>query len=526
MLQRAKMKPSLALPADIDTALAQPEWRRSVSWPVGLGETNRICVRQVRDALAWTRQLDDPLMRDAASLALPVLLAYGRAIVLAALAIERANRKDARIAGAAAEIEYLQTGDGPLPVRSDPILAPARFNLSYARRIARMRSWTPLARVPRALVSPRAVAIGHNPLLRAVAREERGAIGFRHAETILDAVRRKAVSVVDVSEASRALASVIIDSASLSDRYRGRALQLVEAVVQNHVGKAMRDLTALRSASLPSEVWTGSGGLYAPRAIGIEVLRRGGRVRRFDHGTPREFVATPEITALLELSVSSEFTLATQGAADICRAEMSAHGPAGDRDVTISGADGDPVFRRAPARRGHARSGRPRVVYAPTLLLGFRQLVPALPPDAVHLDWQMRVAEFLRALPVEFVCQAHPEGLFLNRPHPLEAVVPTLRGNFGAQLEKADVFVFDYPTTTALWEATCTDARIVYLDMGAGRMTPDVARAFAKRATIVPVMHSDDHRMTFDADALRDAVLTEGAQADPMEFRRLLAGDV
>lgn len=519
------MKPSPALPADIGTALAQPEWRHTVSWPVGLVQTNGICVQQVRDALAWTQQIDDQLLRDATSLALPVLLAYGRAIVLAALAIETANARGTHISGTAAELNYLLTGEGPLPVRGEPVLPPARFNLSYARRVARMRSWTPLARVPRALVSPRAVAIGHNPLLRAVAREERGAIGFRHAETILDVARRKPVSPIDVSEVSRGLASGIVDSVKLSRLYRSRALQLVEAVAENHVGKAARDLAALRSASLPLEVWSGSGGLYAPRAIGIEVLRRGGRVRRFDHGTPREFVVTPEITALLELSVSSEFTLATRGAADICRAEMRANRLAGDRDVTISGAAGDPVFRRVPVQRKRGDGRKLRVVYAPTLLLGFRQLVPALPPDPVHLDWQMRVAEFLNALPVEFVCQAHPEGLFHNRPHPLEAIVPTLRGNLNAQLEKADVLVFDYPTTTALWEACCTDARIVYLDMGAGRMTPEIARLFAQRATILPVVHGDDHRMTFDLAALRDAVLADTGAADPSAFRRLLAGD-
>ena len=268
--------------------------------------------------------------------------------------------------------------------------------------------------------------------------------------------------------------------------------------------------------------WCGSG---AQRGSCWRVLRRGGRVRRFDHGTPREFVVTPEITALLELSVSSEFTLATRGAADICRAEMRANPLAGDRDVTISGAAGDPVFRRVPVQRKREDGRKLRVVYAPTLLLGFRQLVPALPPDPVHLDWQMRVAEFLNALPVEFVCQAHPEGLFHNRPHPLEAVVPTLRGNLNAQLEKADVLVFDYPTTTALWEACCTDARIVYLDMGAGRMTPEIARLFAQRATILPVVHGDDHRMTFDLAALRDAVLADTGAADPSAFRRLLAGD-
>src|SRR5689334_7242888 len=75
MMRRADMKLPPALPADIGTALAQPEWRRKVSWPVGLAQTNGICVQQVRDALAWSQQIDDQLLRDATTLALPVLLA-------------------------------------------------------------------------------------------------------------------------------------------------------------------------------------------------------------------------------------------------------------------------------------------------------------------------------------------------------------------------------------------------------------------------------------------------------------------
>jgi hypothetical protein len=255
--------------------------------------------------------------------------------------------------------------------------------------------------------------------------------------------------------------------------------------------------------------------------VGLEVLRLGGRVRRFDHGTPREFVATAEITDLLELSVSSEFTLPTEGAAAICRQEMQGQSGA----VKITGGEGDPLFRRVPASRRRKAAGTTlRVVYAPTQFLGFRQLVPALPPDPVHLDWQMRVAEFLNGLPIDFVCQAHPEGLFRGRPHPLESVVPTRRGDFNAQLVQADVFVIDTPTTTALWEACCTDARIVYLDMGVGRMTPEIGRLLAQRATILPVSHGDDHRMSFDQAALRDAVLADTGPADPSAFRRLLAG--
>lgn len=517
MLQRIDMTPDIA--ADIETALARPGWRDDVCWPVGLAETNAICVKQVRDALAFARGLDDRLARDAALLALPVVLAYGRAIVLAALAIQRAERDGVGIAGKAAELDYLQTGEGPLPVRADQTLPPAQFSLSYARRLARMRSWTTLSRMPRAMLAPHAVAISHNSLMRDVAARESRSVGFHHAETILDAARQKSVDASDTDDAARSLALAILGSVSLDEPYRGRALQLVGAVAQSHLTKAVRDMAALRQVRLPDHIWTGSGGLYAPRAIGLEVLRRGGVVRRFDHGTPREFVATAEMTDLLELSVSSEFTLPTEGAAAICRNEMRTS------NVEITGGAGDPVFRRVPSQRPRKPAGtKLRVVYAPTQLLGFRQLVPALPPDPVHLDWQMRIAEFLNGLPVDFVCQAHPEGLFGGRPHPLESVVPTRRGNFHAQLADADVFVFDYPTTTALWEACCTDVRIVYLDMGAGRMTDEIVRLFSQRATILPVTHGDDHRMSFDATALRDAVLADAGRADPTAFRGLLAG--
>jgi len=521
MLQRVDTK-SPAIPADIETALAQPGWRRDVRWPVGLEEANAVCAQQARAALDCARGLGDPVLRDGAMLALPVMLAYGRAIVLAALAVGRAEENGSQIIGTAAEFDYLRTGHGPLPVRTEPVLPPARFGLSYARRIARMRSWTRLSAMPRALLSPGVVAVSHNSLLRDVAQRQRRGVGFHHAETILDAARRRSPNAPDPSETVRALGCAIVDAASLQDPYRERALHLIQAMVRTHLTKAARDISALRQIALPEEVWTGSGGLYAPRAIGIEVLRRGGRVRRFDHGTPREFVATAEITDLLELSVSSEFTLPTEDCAANCRHVMKERAGA----VKITGGEGDPLFRRVPARRGSKAAGaRPQVVYAPTQLLGFRQLVPALPPDPVHLDWQMRVAEFLNALPADFVCQAHPEGLFRGRPHPLEAVAPTRRGNFSAQLAQADVFVFDTPTTTALWEACCTDARIVYLDMGAGRLSPAIARLLAQRATIVPVSHGDDHRMTFDQAALRDAVLADAGPGDPLAFRRLLAGD-
>jgi hypothetical protein len=514
------------IPADIDVALASPGWRRHVTWPVSLAEANRVGSGQMRVALHWVAKLDDPLLRDSALLALPVILSYARAIVLAALAVSRAARSGARLVGTAPELIYLQGGEGPLPARTDPTLPPEPFRFPLLRRLARMRTWSGLTRLPRALLAPDAIAVSHNQLLRAVAANSRQAIGFSHAELILDAARRRSATKSVAADCGSDLAKAIMSDIALIDEpYRRRAFDLIEAMARPHLKKADLDMAALRSAPLPNEIWTGSGGLYAPRAVGLEVLRRGGRVRRFDHGTPREFVATVETTTLLELAVSSDFVLATEGAAQICRDELDENLLSPLRSIAIHGADGDPVFTRVPARRVRGLAGeRLRVVYAPTQLLGFRQLVPALPPDVVHLDWQMRVAEALQALPVDFICQAHPEGLFKNRPHPLEKVATTIRGDFLRQLQSADVFIFDCPTTTALWEVACTDAHIVYLDMGAGTMTPKVAKLFAERATVIPIIHDENNRPVLDPGALRRAVLDDSAKPDPTAFRRLLAG--
>ncbi len=122
-------------------------------------------------------------------LAFPVLLAYGRAIVLAALSIGRAER-DAPHCWRGRRTRLSATGEGPLPVRTEPILPPAKFGLSYARRVARVRSWTPMSRLPRALAIQQQ---WRSAIIRCCAmwRMRSAVVGFRHAETILDAARRK-----------------------------------------------------------------------------------------------------------------------------------------------------------------------------------------------------------------------------------------------------------------------------------------------------------------------------------------------
>jgi hypothetical protein len=516
--------PTRTVPADLDTALRLPDWRERVWWPVGTAEANRIGTAQVRAALAWAAS-HDGLLRDAALLALPNIVAYARAIVFLAVATSRAGRAGAQLLSNEPELAYLLSGEGPLPDRSAPIMVdhPMRFEL--ARRVLRVHSWSSPLRTLAAFVDPAAVAVSHNPLLRKAAAKAGQPIGFRHSDALLDEARRRTPSEPTPAHDAESLALAVLCNVVLEEPYRTRTLVLLQSMAQPHLALAVRDVQALRYAQLPKTLWSGTGGLYAQRAIGIEVLRRGGDVVRFDHGKPKGFVEACEIDALVEFAVSSEFVVPTEDAAAMTRRYSDEGLLPWMRHPRIRGIGGDPTFARLPAKPvSHNSSRRLRVVYAPTQLLGFRQLLPVQTADVVYLDWQIKVGQALSALPIEFTCQPHPEGLFRGRPHPLEKIAPSISGNFDAQFERADVFVFDYPSTTALWQVACTGARIVFLDIGSGHMTPHIAALFAERARTIEVACDADNRPVLDTKALADAVLSAGTEVDPTPFRRLLAG--
>ena len=513
-----------AVPVDLDAALALPDWRERLWWPIGIAEANRLCAAQVRAALQWVAGLEGGLPRDSALLALPNILGRARALILLALAVQRAAKAQTQLLGAAPELDYLRSGQGPPSGRVESILPPAEIRFELARRVARVHSWCSPWRAFAAFTHPDAVAISHCPLLRSAAAREQGAIGFRHAEQILRAARRHAPMDAVYAHDGEGLASVLVDGSGIEEPYHGRVLALLRAMAEPQLAHAASDMAALHGARLPETIWATSGGVYAPRAIGLEVLRRGGRVVRFDHGKPKGFVEAAEIDALVEFAVSSDFVLATQGAAAVAHRYGNKAVLSWMKHPRMIGAAGDPTFARLPPLRHRHPNPKPRVVYAPTQLLGFRQLLPVQQPDVLYLNWQMEVAEALCELPVELICQPHPEGFFRNHKHPLESIAPTRRSDFTAELARADVLVFDYPSTTALWEAACTDARIVFLDMGAGAMTPEIATLFNARARVLKVEHDEGNRPLLDKRTLRDAVLDTSGPVDPMPLRRLLAG--
>jgi hypothetical protein len=523
---------ALRAPADYASAVADPSWRERLAWPLSPGDAYAIG-RSRLSAIA--RAVARMPQGDSRDLAIAVV---GRAFVSTLPLVEQAHavaneaRAGVRLEGSAAA-DFLR-GESPAPPASgfSAFKAFGSPSLPFLRALARIRSWTPLRRMPAAVMVPDAVAITHNELLREVAREDGLAIGFRHAEAIYAGVPRgDRLPAPIAEEAVEVLARAMVPDPGLDPAIAERLALLVRSQVATLVDYANLDIAAMRRVRrFPRHIWAGSGGYWPGRVIAIEAMRRGTRISRFDHGHNRALHDIVEFPATIDLLVADELVMPTARMARRFGAEALRPFLPEGRVVSVTGRrrnrDLD-AFARAMDSGARAAGRAGTVLYAPHILRGQRQTVPANLPDPVYLDWQLSLVAALVAADVPLMLRPHPQGIFAGRPHPVAAIHPTRTENFEALAARADVFLFDSPYSRVFCKALVTDRPIVYLDFGTPYFAADVEALLRRRCAVLRVDTDDRHRPVLRHAELVDALRSAAApDRDAVgELRLLLVGE-
>jgi hypothetical protein len=422
------------------------------------------------------------------------------------------------------EIDWLRGHSSTVPESEG--LRLQRFAQSPLRsrfgRLARAATWSPLSRWPRAFFLPDAVAVTHNELLRSEARESGLAIGFRHADQWLSEISAADSSPSgqqsrDAAALTEAVAAAVAKAVAVSPQLEKRVAALLAGRLAALMQEALRNMRALEKAHLPPALWSGTGGYWPSRALGIEVMRRGGTVRRFDHGCGFATLVDPLGARLIELCVSTHFVAATATLADILRRQVGTQSAA-----QIEGGEGDPHFRRAPGPlRQNAK--RLRVLYVTGAIFGLRRFWPVKITDFPYLDWQLRVARVLKTLDVDLTLKPHPEGLYRGLPHPLGLAGPVETRPFEEILDDMDVVIFDEPTSTTFWVAVASNCRVVLMNAGLAEFDSHLAPMIEDRVAMVPVFWDDSNRPQFDIAMLNVAIHDRRA-VDYQPLRQLMAG--
>ena len=514
------------VPFDLPASEREDGWRDSLHWPIAPSEERAAFLEIAERLLQLVRELGDHDTRDVAIVAAQDILTTTTTLAHAALAVERAEQCGIVLAGGPPEVSFLADGtsDGNMET-SVHRHSPGRARFPALRQIARTASWTPLRRLSRALLNSDVTAITHNTLLRAYARRDGLAVRFWQAEQMLDAARLPASAVIDdcVTNLATRVVDAVLLGLPLEESRRARLALLLLQRVAVSLAKAQVELLAVSAwRGLPREIWLGSAGQMPSRTIAVAARRRGARVTSFGHGGGLFRGHLYAGTILRELAVVDRIVVATEADALACP-RLPDGPPTEVREVLW--ADGDPTFRRIrPAKP--PRTNARRILYLPCTLRGFRTLIPPLLPDVVALDWQMRLAQMLLRLPVELAVRPHPESLLPGRRHPAtQACTPLVDQPFFRTVDMVDAFVFEYPNSTAFWEALCTDRPVVWIDLGTGNLTEETRAVVDRRCRIVEASFDSRNRPQLGEAVLADAVCGAPHTADPTEIRRLLAGD-
>ncbi|MBT5665256.1 MAG: hypothetical protein HOJ06_07955 [Rhodospirillaceae bacterium] len=517
------------IPYGIEDAKAFGAWRKDVLWPAPHHQSFDCAMQGLQSVLGCFHSIDDPDLQDIVLLGLASIFASTLPKGAAALAVQQEQQLGVRLVGAAPELAYLRGETGATPAIRDigNIQSRPMPRAGLVRRIARTCSWTPWPRIAQTLMKPEATAISHNGLLRQAASTSR--VTFHHADSMFLQARRQYGDRRGISgweDLVGPLATALTNAYNLTTEFHDRLLQLVTGQIFEILEAASRDVTALRETRrLPNVIWAGTGGYWPGRALSIEVLRRGGAVRRFDHGGGMGLNSLAPLWATTELLVSSQFSLPTRRLAERAESSGVRNFLRKGQSLDIDGGDGDPLHRAASRIARKAAPGQLRVTYTPPLLTGFQQHLPPLLPDLISLDWQMRFAKKLKTLPIQLMCRPHPEGLFKNKPHPLAAITPLSSNVFEDLIADTDVFVFEYIQSTAFYEALCTDRPIVLIDFGLPIYQGKARAMLEARCRIMPARFDDRNRPHIDTDQLETAIFSKEDTVDPSWFRSHLIGD-
>ena len=128
-------------------------------------------------------------------------------------------------------------------------------------------------------------------------------------------------------------------------------------------------------------------------------------------------------------------------------------------------------------------------------------------PDAITLDWMLRCATLLKALPIDLMLRPHPEGVFAGKRHPLNRVAPVPKENFEQLLGRADTVVLDASLSRVFCISLISDKSVVLLDPGYRHVFPSLQQGLEARCSIVPIAYDERGLPQVDKDELAEAVL-------------------
>jgi len=530
---------SAEIPFDLQAANATPDWRDHLAWPATHPETARVAMALVDRYLIMLNEITDPFLRRLAIVVMPAMVPRSLSIVEAAYWVQCGGESGLSFVGGPEELDALRgersAGElGDLATLKSPnmpgyisqMTAPHLAWLRHLKISAPWNGW----RLPEAIVSPTATVLSVSTLLLRATGKSGEHVYFQYPKTIFDKAMHGAKFAAikdDVDALEDIIVSALTNEPALSTELQSILGDLIRRMAAAVLEPAGQHLKAFETArNIPKRIWSGTAGVYLNRLIGLEVMRRGGEAVRFAHGGCwAPLYDNPQESALNEFAASSHFVVPSGNFAAATERSGALERIAGFNKPKILALDGDPQIKGDLPSKPRSSPKRPRVMYVMTSMIGFRQFpTPSAPTDIVFLDWQFRLVEYLKTLPIELYCQPHPGGELPGRTHPVTNLAASGDARFEEMMDWPDIFLYDITASTTFLKAAASSRKVVLASLVPTPMVDSFAKILERRCAMVDVHYDDRNLPRFNKAQLADAVCNVGVQSDASEIRDLYLG--
>lgn len=274
------------------------------------------------------------------------------------------------------------------------------------------------------------------------------------------------------------------------------------------------DRLLARPNDLPQRLWTGSGAYIWARLLRHAVRRVGGKVTGHEHGTGESIITYFNTKTFSDLESADRFVTFNSNQRRWLESTIDERFlvPLSRPEILVP--DYRPGFVKyagRPLRGGRTvaapNSGPIRVMYVAPIYCGFNPRISHHNADLIVVDWQARLLAKLRDWGCEILFKPHPEGE--QRPpqsFEREFGARILSGPFEDVWSQADIYIFDWKSTTAFSTAISTGLPIVLVDFEFERFAPEMQMLVEQNCTIVPGHADSSNRLQVDWDDLHRAI--------------------
>jgi hypothetical protein len=151
-------------------------------------------------------------------------------------------------------------------------------------------------------------------------------------------------------------------------------------------------------------------------------------------------------------------------------------------------------------------SNRPKLLYAPHIYRGDRQLSPSQLWDPVHFRWHQTLSEIIKNACADVFCRPHPEGLLRGKQHPLDKIFKNEKRSFEVAMDDYDGLIFDSPNSRIFVHALISNKPIIFLNTVPNSFSLDVEPLIRKRCLMLDVSYDEKNFLCINSKTLLEGL--------------------